>query len=148
MTARPPWQELPEVVSGELVIRLIRPNEYKADAPAGARVQPAAIPTDEFKPNDRSYGASAFVKSRLRNGLKDIVDANPKWNAYVLAEVMVEKIRELGIEVRLSPQDCEYEQIRDAHASLINLNRDRRNKLVRLLEAHLVPNPSSASAAS
>lgn len=138
MSDRPHWQELTEVLSGELVIRVIRPTEYKHDAPKGARVQPGAMPTNEFTPNDTSYGASAFVKSRLKNGEADLVAANPRWGSYLRAEVLAEQLRELGIDVRLSPQDCEFELVRDAHASLLGVNRERRNKLIRLLEAHLV----------
>ena len=138
MSGRPPWNELAEVRSGELVIRLIRPDAYVATARPGSRVQPAALPTNERTPSATSYGASAFVKSLLRGGTADLLAANPKWVAFLQAEVLVEHIRALGIDVRLSPQDCEFDRVRDAHASLINVDRPRRNQLIRLLEQNLV----------
>ena len=135
---RPAWNELEVVPDGDLVFRFVQPGHFNASAPSGARVQPAALQSNEFTPNDRSYGASAYIKSRLSRGLDDLHKAYPKWVAWRVSEVPVSAVTAIGIEVRLSPQDCELETIRHAHASLIGVTKERRLKLIPLIEAHLV----------
>lgn len=135
---RPGVGELALVPDGNLVFRFVQPGQFNASAPPGARVLTSALQTDEFTPNERSYGPSAFVKSLLANGLDDLHKACPKWMAWRVAEVPIDAILKLGVEVRLSPQDCEFESIRHAHASLIGVTKAKRSNLIRLLEAHLL----------
>lgn len=138
LVVRPPWGELEVVASGELIFRFVQPNQYSESAVAGARVQPSALQTNEFTPNEKSYGASVYVKARLLRGLEDLYEAMPKWRGWRVAEIPVSSINELGVEVRLSPQDCQIETIRHAHASLIGVTKAVRNKLIKVIEANLV----------
>jgi hypothetical protein len=137
--ARPPVDALEPVPSDALVFRFVQPAHIDPSAPVGAQLQMAALQTNEFTPNEHSYGASVYVKSRLPRGLTDLLEACPKWQSWRTSEVPVKKVLDLGVKVVLSPQDCEFEAIRVAHASLIGVDKLRRNKLVRLIESHMLP---------
>jgi hypothetical protein len=116
----------------------VQPGHIDATAVIGARVQNAALPTNDFTPNDRSYGASVYVKSLLLRGLDDLYAADAKWRTWGVSEVPIVEVVKLGVEVLLSPQDCAHETIRHAHASLVGVNKTRRNQLVRLIELYLI----------
>ncbi|MBN2195018.1 MAG: hypothetical protein JW751_19530 [Polyangiaceae bacterium] len=139
---RTPVEALDVVPTGDLVFRLVRPEHIDLTKPRGAQLQTSALPSDQYTPNDHSYGASVYVKSRLPQGVEQLYQACPKWRTWRTAEVPVAKVVELGVGVVLSPQDCEIEEIRHAHASLIGVDRPRRNRLLRLIEAHLLPQAS------
>jgi hypothetical protein len=72
-------------------------------------------------------------------GLLDLHEAYPKWATWYVAELPVVAVKALKVEVRYSPQDCEFEAVRDAHASLIGVTRLIRLELIRLIEQHLQP---------
>jgi hypothetical protein len=135
---RPEVDELEVVASDHLVFRFVQPGHINLNAPAGSRLQLSALQTNECTPNERSYGASVYVKSRLAYGLADIHAAFAKSRSWRAAEVPVWKIQALGVSVVLSPQDCSIEAIRHAHASLIGVDKPRRNKLIRIIEEHLL----------
>ena len=135
---RPDVSELTVAASDALVFRFVRPEHIDLAAPVGARLQLSSLQTNEFTPNARSYGASVYVKSLLVGGLADLHAACEKWRSWRVAEVPVRAVLDVGVSVLLSPQDCEFETIRHAHASLIGVNKERRNKLIRIIEAHLL----------
>jgi hypothetical protein len=134
---RPHWQDLEAVADGDLIFRFVHPRDYKQMLPSGARVQPSALSTDEFKPNAKSYGASVYARSKLPRGIDDLYEACSKWTQWHYAQVPVSEVVALGVEVRLSPQDCEFDLVRHAHASLLNVTRPIRIQLIRIIEAHL-----------
>ncbi len=107
--ARPDVSELEVAASDDLVFRFVRPDHINPSAPPGAQLQIAALPSNQFTPNERSYGASVFVKSKLVRGLRDLHDACPTWRECKVAEIPVARIVALGVGVVLSPQDCEFE---------------------------------------
>ncbi len=136
---RPDVTELEVAPDDSILFRFVQPTHIDAKAPPGARLQTAALPTNEFTPNEHGYGASVYVKSLLANGLRDLHEACPKWCDWRVAEVPVREMLELGVGVRLSPQDCPFEAIRHAHASLIGVTRQKRNLLIRIIERRLLP---------
>lgn len=136
---RPLVDDLEVAADEDLVFRFVQPNHINFAAPIGARLQLSALQTNECTPNEHSYGASVYVKSRLLRGLADLHDACPKWRDWHVAEVPVRAVLEVGVRVLLSPQDCkEFEAIRHAHASLIGVIRPIRNRLIQIIESHLL----------
>ena len=138
-SSRPDVSELEVAASDSLVFRFDNPGHLDPRAPAGARLQNAALQTDEFTPHEGSYGASVYVKSRLLDGIADLHRACDKWRGCRVAEVPVAAVLAVGARVVLSPQDCQFESIKHAHASLLDVTKARRNKLIRVIEAHLLP---------
>ena len=135
---RPDVTQLEVAPADALVFRFVQPGHINVEAPVGARLQTAALPSNEYTPNEKSYGASVYVKSLLSRGLVDLHDACAKWQAWRVAEVPVAEVLAIGARVVLSPQDCPFESIRHAHASLLDVTKERRNKLIRVIEKHLV----------
>lgn len=135
---RPKVEDLVVANSDHLVFRLVRPNDFVATHPVGQRVLPSALPSSEYDPKPKSYGASVFVKELLQGGLTDVHNACDKWRSYRLSEVPIAKIVNVGVAVRLSPQDCSFLSIRHAHASLIGVTRMNRTQLLRLVEQYLL----------
>ena len=121
-----------------LILRVIRPNDFVPSQPVGQRILPSALPSSEYEPKSKSYGASVFVKEFLSGGLTDLHNAYDKWRSYRVAEVPVVKITDAGVAVRLSPQDCQFPSVRHAHASLIGVTRANRGQLIKLLETYLL----------
>jgi len=138
-TSRPPVEDLTAVSPDNLVFRLVQPAHLDLQQAVGAQLQTAALPTNQCTPNERSYGASIYVESLLSGGLEELHRACPKWQTWRAARIPVEKVVDLGVKVVLSPQDCPFESIRHAHASLLGVDKQRRNKLIKLIEAHLLP---------
>lgn len=136
---RPDVSELEVVADGDLVFRFVQPTQIDLSAPIGARLQTSALQSNEFTPNEHSYGPSVYVRSRLPNGVTDLHEACSKWRGWHVAEIPVQKVLAFGVTVRLSPQDCEYPTIRHAHATLIGVTKAIRNHLIRLIEAHMLP---------
>ena len=136
---RPDVSELVIVEDGELVFRFVQPGHINTAAPIGARLQTSALQSNEFTPNEHSYGPSVYVRSRLTNGVADLHEACSKWRAWQLAEIPVGTVLALGVTVRLSPQDCEFPTIRHAHATLIGVTKAIRDQLIRVIEANLLP---------
>ncbi len=91
----------------------------------------SALTHDEFKPSPKSYGASVFVLSLLTNGVETLFEARPDWLGRLAPRIRVERILTINgeIRVKLTPMDCQLEAIREAHASIANLNRERRAEL-------------------
>lgn len=131
---RPKWEDLPDVEDGDLLIRFLRPGTVKLDRPRGQRVEPSTCNSNEFEPNENSYGASVFVEGRLENGVDDLYAACERWRDWAFARLAVEKVRALGIFVKYTPMDCEFEGIAHAHASLIGMTRPKRARFVLLLD--------------
>lgn len=136
---RPPVEELELVKEGELIFRFISPKDYDIRNPLGTRVQAATLPSDQLRLTPASYGPSVYVGSRLSRGIQDLYAANPNWRVYYFARMPIKEVSELGIEVRLSPYDCDYPTVKHAHASLTKMDRPKRNKLVSVLERLLEP---------
>lgn len=63
--ARREVSELEPVEDGEVIVRLVAARDFDEALPLGQRVKPSALQTSDFTPNDQSYGASAYVVSRL-----------------------------------------------------------------------------------
>src|SRR5512133_1552713 len=126
---RPPVDALEPVSSDALVFRFVQTAHIDLSAPPGARLQTSALQSNEYTPNERSYGASVYVKSLLAGGLADLHDACPKWRCWQTSEVPVDEVLALGVRVVLSPQDCAFPTTRHAHASLIGVGTLHRNKL-------------------
>jgi hypothetical protein len=135
---RPLVSALAPVRNDGLVFRFVQPGHINEAAVLGARLQTAVLQTNEFTPNEKSYCASVYVKSLLSRGLEDLYDADAKWRTWRVSEVPIEEVVSLGVQVVLSPQDCELVNIRHAHASLIGVDKHKRNKLVRLIEQYLL----------
>ena len=136
--SRPDVLQLEVASADSLVFRFVQPGHINSRAPAGSRLQTAALPSNEYTPDDKSYGASVYVKSLLARGLEDLHDACEKWRMWRVAEVPVAEVLAVGARVVLSPQDCRFESIRHAHASLLDVTKERRNKLIRIIERYLV----------
>ncbi len=138
MAPRPPAAELEHVGAEELVLRLVHPTSYNASA---ARIELSALPTKDFTPSSTSYGASAYVKSRLDGGISALYAAVDRWRTYTLTQVAASEIVALGIEVRYSPDDCQFQALKHAHASLIGITHGNRPSLLRLLERNIIAPP-------
>lgn len=136
---RPDVSELEAVTGDAFIFRFVQPSHVNLSAPEGARLQAAALQTNEYTPNARSYGASVYVELWFTHGLLDLYEACPKWRDWQVARIPVSSLLSLGVRVLLSPADCEFEAVRHAHASLLGVTREIRNKLIRVIEANLVP---------
>jgi hypothetical protein len=135
---RPKWQDLPSVEDGHLLVRFLRPNTYDLEKPKGMRVLPATCPTNEFTPNDKSYGPSVFVEEKLANGMSDLLDACPRWRSWIFVRIPVVEVRALIEDVKYSPMDCtEFPTVAHAHATLIGVSRANRPSFLALLESRL-----------
>lgn len=132
--ARRDVAELESVDEGEVIVRLVAARDFDVSAPPGQRVKPAALQTSDFTPSDKSYGASVYVVSRLGG-----VDVRERLNksTHVEARVRVAELVELGIRVVYSPEDCDVDELKPAHASLIGVTRDNRVKVLRLIDKAL-----------
>lgn len=135
---RPHWTALTLVGAEHVLFRFVRPDHINSKAVEGARVQISALQTNEFTPNDHSYGASVYIKELLPGGLEDLHAACPKWKTWLFSEVPVGDVNALGVDVRMSPNDCQFESIKHAHASLLNVTKSIRPSLIRLIEKHLI----------
>jgi hypothetical protein len=135
---RPDVATLTVVTEDALIFRFVQPGHIDATARVGSQLQTSALQTNEFTPNDHSYGPSVYVGSKLKRGVDDLFAACEKWKGWRYARVPVDQVNAIGVTVVLSPQDCELESIRHAHASLIGVTKPHRSKLLRLIEKHLV----------
>lgn len=126
--------ELELVDQGEVVVRLVADRDFDVSAPPGQRMKPAALQTNDFTPSDTSYGASVYVASRLGN-----VDLRERLNkrTHVEARVQVAALAEIGLRVVYSPEDCDIDELKAAHASLIGVTRNNRVRVLRLLDMAL-----------
>lgn len=127
-------EDLERVDHGEVIIRLVGPRDFDATRVMGERVLKSAPQARDITPNENSYGASVFVVSRL--GELDLRSVLNK-PTHLEARVSVMELEGLGIEVRLSPEDCEVDLLRAAHASLIGVTPKNRSTLMKLVDAVL-----------
>lgn len=134
---RPAWEQLADVEDGNLLIRFIRPETIKRDRPKGQRVETSTCNSGEYEPNEKSYGASVFVEERLAHGIADVLAANPRWAAWDFVRLPVADVRALALHVKYTPMDCEFADVRHAHASLIGMTRPIRARFISLLDERL-----------
>ena len=134
---RPHWRDLAEVDDGHLLLRLVRAADVDTSQPRGQRVQLSACRTNDYEPNEKSYGASVYVNERLMSGMDDLYNANPPWRSYLDVRLPVRDVRQLGLHVKYSPMDCPFPLLAHAHASLIGMTRPIRATFIALIDAHL-----------
>jgi hypothetical protein len=138
---RTPLKDLVLVDDEEWIIRIIRPESYDHDAPTGMRVLTSALQSKEMPSTDQSYGPSVFVESKLPCSLENLESEVKKWGGCGVAKVQAKKLRELGIDVRFSPDDCEMPTIKPAHASLVGCTKPTRTPIIDLLGANMAKLP-------
>jgi hypothetical protein len=148
---RPAFALLAPIEEGEVVVRIVRASGFYADRQVGLRLDTSQLPEKEFKANDESYGLSVFVRSALSSGNDDdqaieaLEGARPQWKekGSGYSFVAVAELRELGLDVRLSPQDCQIEGLVNAHASVSGVTKANRPKLLNLIDNCLSRPPRS-----
>ena len=138
-------EDLPRVESGEVLFRLVGSHAYDFDGSAGVRVQNSALTKSEMTPTSTSYGPSVFVESLLPDGMASLEEACPAWRQKGYAAIPIEDLRAIGIDVRLSKEDCEFDSVRAAHGSLIGVTRTNRPSVVHLISQYLVRPPERKS---
>ena len=136
--ARRPLSALTRVDAGEVLLRLVAGRDFLIERPLGERVLPAALQTHDFTPSPTSYGASVYIESLVPSGVEVKVQLG-KPN-HLVATLAVAALNALGIEVVLTPEDCDDEVLRPAHASLIGVTKANRPTILRLIDQGL-PHP-------
>ena len=134
---RPAAAELLLVPSEDTIIRMIHPE---AAIDADGSVLQGALPSKEYRntPNETSYGPSVYVASRLEAEVSTLEQATPNWRYYAVARCPVAAVRALGVRVCFSPDDCDIEAIKQAHATLLDVTVATRDQLIELFQKHLV----------
>lgn len=136
--ARRDVSELEPVEEGEVLVRLVATRGFDGARPQGQRVKTAALQTNDFTPSETSYGASVYVVSRLDgNDVRAVLDKS----LHLEARVPVSKLTALGIRVVYSPEDCEVDVLKPAHASLLGVTHANRPAVLRLIDEALGPKP-------
>ena len=132
------------IATGDLLFRLIRTGTYNPAFPAGLRLVSASMQSSEYKPKPNSQGPSVFLKDLLPNrSVSDLETENPKWKKYGIAEVPVEVIRGLGLEVNHTPDECAYATLKNAHCSITGIaDGKKRDELLRAIEPYITRIPA------
>jgi hypothetical protein len=58
--------------------------------------------------------------------------ANPKWTNYAVVKVPLRDLEALGFGVQLTPEQCPFESIRQAHASIFGVTGENRQQAIDL----------------
>jgi len=119
------------VDEGQVILRLVAERDFDRSLPSGQRVRSAALQTSDFTPSDQSYGASVYVVSRL--GGTDLQKRLNK-QMHIVAQIDVAALLALGIQVVYSPEDCDVDELKVAHASLIGVTHYNRPAVLRLID--------------
>jgi hypothetical protein len=130
--SRPSVEDLSDVDEEEYVYRFVSYNAWQDNAPDGKHLLPAFLDSREFKPGANSYGASAWIASKLdaKGGIAALEHLEPRLKNKGLIKVQVRHVRALNITVKHTPHDADYPQHSDAHASFINVDRTKRALLM------------------
>ena len=113
----------------EVVIRFVHKNHFSSLAPDGSRVGLANLPSQEFTPPGKSYPS---VYRESRRSIEDLESDNPKWRDQAVVKVRVGDLRELGLDICSSPDDCNLPHARDAHASIHGVTKENRQTVIDL----------------
>jgi len=140
---RPDAKDLVPVGDEEEIVFFIAPRTWDGQRPQGQRIQESAMPSETFKPSPSNYGPSVFAVLLIRGGIEALLEHYPKWKNHGQAIVKAGKVRSLGlgVEVKLSPQDCTWEDFKNAHASLVGVVKSNRRAILALLDHHVVKEP-------
>jgi hypothetical protein len=136
-SSRPDVAALRPVPESAWILRRIPKDAYDHTQPEGENLTAALFSKDDFKPSDDSYGSSGFCESDLPNGLDSLIEFDRDWRLHGVVRMQVVELRDFNIDVRYTPQDCDYadETLKDAHVSLIGIrDRGNRNRLVAYLQ--------------
>lgn len=139
---RTPLADLVAVPDDKLVLRLIRADWYKPEEPPEHRIMTAALPTGQWKSTPESYGPSLFVQDDVEGGVEGVFTAKPEWQHMGAARARVGELRKLGVDVRYSPDDCEINALKPAHATLLNcVNKSMREDILALFGQDIAREP-------
>ena len=135
---RPAIEDLEVVPDAEAVVRRISLSHFDITAQVGERVQIANCASKDYTPTPTNYGPSIFVKSRC--SIERILAANPKWAKHKISRFTVAEVKERlpTLRVAYSPDDCQHADLRDGHASLLGVDKNCRDALVRFFDEHIV----------
>lgn len=126
-------RDLERVDAEEVIIRLIHPVHFNWEH---EEVAPAALPMKQFRPQCEDSGPSFYVRSGLTSGVQDLEATEPKWKGFGVAEIKVQDLLDLGLDIRLTPEECRFPTIKHAHASIVStVDRATRDAVVDLLNS-------------
>ena len=129
----------------EVFLRLFRPGTFFANRVVGNRFDTSAMPSNEYDPKPDSKGASVWLRVRLLGGLADIERAYPNRTKYGVAAITARELKTLDIKPTHTPEECEVDVLKPAHYSLEGVTKDKRNKLLRILDNNVVREPAASA---
>jgi hypothetical protein len=136
--------DLEAVSNDATIVRLVHPLHYAPALPEGRRLLPAAFSSKDATPSATSYGASAYHLERLPAGLRSLEATNARWSSFGVIAVPAAVLDELRVRSLYSPEDCDYPALRDAHVSLVGIDRTNRDSVLERLERHVIRLPVSS----
>jgi hypothetical protein len=123
---QPPAAEPRAVPPNAIVVRLL---PCGTGVLKGDDLQASAFtPTGSRRTGDS--GPSLYVLDDLDRGTDDIDAARTEWASYGHATCTVAEMQALGLRVVYTPDECDLPALRHAHASIANLTKAMRVKLL------------------
>lgn len=114
----------------EKIARLVNRAHF-----ADGKVMPANLMRKELHP-DRP---SAYSLARV--SVQELEAANPPWCEYGLVILEAHELRALGLELCITPNECQFQSICHGHVSLENVKREVRDDVVDLFNLHIFRPP-------
>jgi hypothetical protein len=123
-----PGEALGELAPDEVLIRFVPRVYYIESPPDGCHVAVGNLTREQFSPP-----ASPSMFRASARTIAELEAANPRWKAQAVVTVTVRELEDLGLSVRLSPEDCEkFPSIRDAHVSIVGVTAANRQRVIDL----------------
>jgi hypothetical protein len=122
----------------EFLIRFIPRAHYKSENPEGFRVELANLNSTQFQPTDKKQ-PSVYLESKC--SVVELEGACAKWRDQGVARIRARALRDLGLEVRLSPEHCRIQSIQHAHTSILGVTKDNRQAVIALFDRCIIRPP-------